>query len=152
MRRIASAACLGLTLLGAPASAWSQRHSTHKGNLELQAEALPASALAAELAARYRVEPAADRGVLLVWVQRRERGHTVPMPAQVYAGAMNRRNLVISIPLREVRNGEAVHYVGEYRISPPDELRFLINANVLGTPLKLEFERAFPDRAAAQTP
>lgn len=80
----------------------------------------------------------------LVTVIKRERGSNATVPAQVYAGAMNRRNLVIRIPLREVRTDKSVYYVGEFRLTPPDELRFLVGANVLGTPLKVEFNRAFP--------
>ncbi len=73
-----------------------------------------------------------------------ERGNPVTLPAQVYAGAMNQNNLLISIPVREVRDGKHVYYLGEFRLTPPDELRFLVNANVLGTALKTEFSRKFP--------
>ncbi len=75
---------------------------------------------------------------------KRERGNADTIPAQVYAGAMNRNNLTISIPLREVNDGKVVYYLGEFRLTPPDEFRFLVNANVLGTPLKAEFSRSFP--------
>jgi len=113
------------------------------GNLELHAEAIPTTTLTAEAAQNYRVEPAADRGLLQVTVLKRERG-AAAIPARVYAGAMNRNNLTISIPLREVNDGKAVYYLGEFRLTPPDELRFLVNANVLGTALKTEFKQKFP--------
>lgn len=134
---------IGLLTALAAVPAWAQRQSA-AGNLELHAEAVPSRTLTPEAAASYRVEPAPDRGVLLVTVVKRERGGTATVPAQVYAGAMSRRNHVISIPLREVREDKSVYYVGEFRLTPPDELRFLVNANVLGTPLKAEFNRAFP--------
>lgn len=122
--------------------AWAQKATA--GNLELHAEAMPTITLTPEAAANYRVEPSADRGLLLVTVMRRERGKAVTLPAQVYAGAMNQRNLTISIPMREVNDGQTVYYLGEFRLTPPDEYRFLVNANVLGTPLKTEFSRRFP--------
>lgn len=135
---------IGLLAPVAAGPVWAQRQTATAGNLELHAEAVASRSLTPEAAANYRVEPAADRGVLLVTVLRRERGNAVTVPAQVYAGAMSRRNHVLSIPLREVREDKAVYYVGEFRYTAPDELRFLVNANVLGTPLKAEFSRAFP--------
>jgi hypothetical protein len=132
----------GLVMLCLALPAWASR--TTVGNLELHAEAMPTTALTPEAAANYRVIPSAERGLLLVTVLKRERGHAVTIPAQVYAGAMNRNNLSISVPLREVNDGQAVYYLGEFRLTPPDELRFLVNANVLGTALKTEFSRKFP--------
>ncbi len=132
----------GLVMLCLAFSVWAQKSSV--GNLELHAEAMPTTTLTAEAAQSYRVEPSADRGLLLVTVMKRERGNATGIPAQVYAGAMNQSNVTISIPLREVNDGRMVYYLGEFRLTPPDELRFLVNANVLGTPLKAEFSRKFP--------
>lgn len=132
----------GFVMLCLALPAWA--HKTSVGNLELHVEAMPTTTLTAEAAENYRVEPSADRGLLLVTVMKRERGHATTIPAQVYAGAMNQRNLPISIPLREVNDGKVVYYLGEFRLTPPDEFRFLVNANVLGTPLKAEFSRKFP--------
>jgi len=132
----------GLVMLCLTLPAWAGKAAV--GNLELHAEAMPTTTLTAEAAKNYRVEPSADRGLLLVTVLKRERGNTAAIPAQVYAGAMNRNNLTISIPLREVNDGKVVYYLGEFRLTPPDELRFLVNANVLGTALKTEFSRRFP--------
>lgn len=133
----------GLVILCLALPAWAKQTSADA--LELHAEALPTTILTAEAAENYRVTPSADRGLLLVTVMKRERGQAVAIPAQVYAGAMNRNNLTISIPLREVNDGKHVYYLGEFRLTPPDELRFLVNANVLGRPLKIEFSRKFPD-------
>ena len=52
--------------------------------------------------------------------------------------------MTISILLREVNDGKAVYYLGVFKLTPPDELRFLVNANVLGTALKTEFNRKSP--------
>lgn len=136
------ASILGCVIFCLASPIWASKSSVR--NLELHAEAIPTTALSAEAAAMYRVEPSAERGLLLVTVLKRERGQAVTIPAQVYAGAMNRNNLTISIPLREVRDGQTVYYLGEFRLTPPDELRFLVNANVLGTALKTEFRRKFP--------
>jgi hypothetical protein len=65
------------------------------------------------------------------------------VPGQVYAGAVTQDNKLFTIPIREVRQADGVYYLGEYRVTVPDKLRFLVNANVLGKPLKAEFTRAF---------
>lgn len=132
----------GFVMLCLALPVWAAK--TAAGALELHAEAMPTTTLTAEAAENYRVTPSADRGLLLVTVMKRERGNAATIPAQVYAGAMNRNNLTISIPLREVNDGKQVYYLGEFRFTPPDELRFLVNANVLGKPLKTEFSRKFP--------
>lgn len=132
----------GFVMLCLALPVWANK--TAAGNLELHAEAMPTLTLTAEAAAKYRVEPSAERGLLLVTVMRRERGNATTIPAQVYAGAMNRNNLTMSIPLREVNDGKVIYYLGEFRLTPPDEFRFLVNANVLGTALKAEFSRKFP--------
>jgi hypothetical protein len=36
-----------------------------------------------------------------------------------------------------------VYYLGEFRVEAPDTLRFLVNANVLGKPMKVEFSQIF---------
>jgi hypothetical protein len=47
------------------------------------------------------------------------------------------------VPIREVRQPDGVYYLGEFRYNAPDTIRFLVNANVLGKPMKVEFVRAF---------
>ncbi len=135
----------GLLALGLTGAAWAEKHLAVQGNLELRAEAMPTNTLSAESAQAYKVQPAADRGLLVVTVMKSGKtGQLATVPAQVYAGAMTQSNFLLNIPLREVQVGNSVYYLGEFRITPPDVLRFLVNANVLGTPLKAEFSRSFP--------
>ncbi|MBU1664550.1 MAG: DUF4426 domain-containing protein [Gammaproteobacteria bacterium] len=53
------------------------------------------------------------------------------------------------MPIREVREGDSVYYLGEFQVTTPDTLRFLVNANVMGKVMKNEFAREFH---SAQTP
>jgi hypothetical protein len=106
--------------------------------------AVPTSELTPEAAKAYNVEPRPGRGLLTITLLRKVRtGEAKSVPGQVYAGAVNQGNYLSSIPIREVREGNEVYYLGEYRVSAPDTLRFLVNANVLGKALKTEFTRAF---------
>ena len=114
------------------------------GDLELHCMAIPSLELTPEAAKAYNVERAAGRGVLAVTLVRLIRpGEATAVAGQIYAGALNRNNLIYTIPIREMRDGDQVYYLGEYRVEAPDTLRFLVNANVLGKVLKTEFTRVF---------
>ncbi len=114
------------------------------GDLEVHCVAVPSTELTAEAAKAYHVEPSPGRGLLTITLVRHSRpGEARSVAGQVYAGAINQNNFLTSIPIREVREGGEVYYLGEYRLTPPDTLRFLVNANVLGKMLKAEFTRAF---------
>jgi hypothetical protein len=114
------------------------------GDLELHCVAVPTTELTPEAAKAYNVEPNPGRGLLTITLMKRLRpGEAKSVPGQVYAGAINQRNFLSSIPIREVRDGNEVYYLGEYRVNAPDTMRFLINANVLGKMMKAEFTRVF---------
>lgn len=114
------------------------------GDLEVHCVAVPSTELTPEAAKAYNVAPAPGRGLLTITLMKRTRpGEARSVAGQVYAGAVNQNNFISSIPIREIRDGDEVFYLGEYRVSTPDTLRFLINANVLGKMLKAEFTRAF---------
>lgn len=114
------------------------------GDLELHCAAVPTTELTPEAAKAYNVQPSPGRGLLTITLMKRMRaGEAKSVSGQVYAGAVNQNNYLSSIPIREVRAGDEVYYLGEYRVSTPDTMRFLVNANVLGKSLKSEFTRVF---------
>jgi hypothetical protein len=114
------------------------------GDLEMHSVAVPSSELTPDAAKDYNITPAPGRGLLTVTLIKKGRGGKAEsVPGQVYAGAVSQDNKLFSIPIREVRQADGVYYLGEYRVNAPDTLRFLVNANVLGKPLKAEFTRAF---------
>lgn len=113
--------------------------------LEMRCVAVPTLELTPEAAKEFNVVRNAQRGLLTVTVLRNVgEGKTESQQAQVFAGAINQNNLVSTIPVREVRTEDKVYYLGEFHMTPPDTLRFLVKANTLhGLPLKVEFSRAF---------
>lgn len=126
------------------ADAVSAGEIARSGDLEMHCTALPSLELTAEAARAFDIEPRRGRGVLTVSLYRRTRaGGMLPVPAQVYAGAVHLNNRLSSIPMRELRRGDEILHLGEYQVEAPDSLRFLVNANVLGKPLKCEFTRTF---------
>lgn len=115
------------------------------GNLEMHCIALPSTELTEDAVRRFNVSVAPDRAVVKVTLLRKGRnGQMEAVPGQVYVGAIDQRNQLSSIPMRELRDADSVRYLGEFRIEAPNTLRFLVSANVLGKPLKLEFSRSFP--------
>jgi hypothetical protein len=135
-------ALLLLTALLASPSQASDRYSTK--DIELYCVAVPTTELTAEAAKNYNVERSPTRGLLTVTlVKKGKNGKSEGIAGQVYAGAINLRNYLSNIPIREVREGGSVYYLGEFQVSTPDTLRFLVNANVLGKTMKSEFAREF---------
>ena len=117
---------------------------TRVGDLELHCVAVPTMELTPEAAKAYNVTPSPERGLLTITLLRKIRpGEAKSVQGQIFAGAVNQRNNLSSIPIREVHDGDETYYLGEYRVTPPDTLRFLVNANVLGKIMKAEFARAF---------
>ena len=102
-------------------------------------DAIPSSELTAEAAARYNIVPAPNRAVLTVDAFKGGK----QVPAQVYAGAFNSKNYLINVPMREKEDQNGPRYLGEFYFLPADTLSFIVNVNVLGTPLKAHFNRTF---------
>jgi hypothetical protein len=140
---IRAVACLAL-LQAQPLMA-AELGIARSGDLEMRCMAVPTSELTPEMARELNVVRDPQRGLLSVTISRDlGQGKTQPLQAQVFAGAINQHNLVSTIPVREVQQGDKVYYLGEFRVTPPDTLRFLVNASTLhGKPLKAEFSRAF---------
>jgi hypothetical protein len=121
--------------------------TVRSGDLEMHSSAVPSLDLTPEAARDFNVSAEPGRGLLTITVMRKTGpGRAITLPAQVYAGAVDQNNYLFSIPIREVRNGEHVYYLGEFRMNTPSTLRFLVSANVLGKPLKSEFAREFQTR------
>ena len=134
-----------LAALHAPLALAAELGVTKSGELEMHCVALPTSELTPEAAKEFNVVRDPQRGLLTVTIVRNQgQGKVQALQAQVFAGAINQNNLVSTIPVREVQKGDAVYYLGEFRVTPPDTLRFLVNANAThGKPLKAEFSRTF---------
>jgi len=143
-------ALLLLAVLLAPQAQATDRYSTK--DVELYSVAVPTTELTAEAAKNYNVERSPTRGLLTVTlVKKGKSGTNETIAGQVYAGAINLRNFLSNIPIREVREGDSVYYLGEFQVTTPDTLRFLVNANVMGKVMKSEFAREFHGAQTAST-
>jgi len=143
-------ALLLLTALLATQAQANDRYSTK--DIELYCAAVPTTELTAEAAKSYNVERSPTRGLLTVTlVKKAKGGKSETVAGQVYAGAINLHNNLSNIPIREVHEGSSVYYLGEFQVTTPDTLRFLVNANVMGKTMKNEFSRDFYNAQTASS-
>ncbi|GGA86014.1 hypothetical protein GCM10011521_25630 [Arenimonas soli] len=129
-----------LFTLSLPAAANSKR----VGDLRVYFNALPTTELTPEVARQYGITRSANRALLNVSVRRGEPGADVAVPAKVLAVATNLAGQRNGVSLREVRDGEALYYLGNVPINGQDTLTFEIEVIVQGqAPIKASFRQEF---------
>ncbi|WP_339828682.1 DUF4426 domain-containing protein [uncultured Arenimonas sp.] len=134
---IAAALLFALSL---PAGANSMR----VGDLYVYYNALPSTQLTPEIARQYGVTRSANRALLNVSVRRGEPGADVAVPAKVLAVATNLAGQRNGVEMREVRDGEALYYLGEAPVNGQDTLTFELEITVQGqAPIKTAFRQEF---------
>ncbi len=137
---------LGLLLaLSWPLAAKAER-SHDLGNYILHYNAMPTPALNATVAAVYDIRRAPDLGILNVAVARkRSGGAALPVAAMVSALVTRTDGRVAALAMREIRDGAAVYYIGEFEIRTREPLRFRLSVSPerATPPYHLEFEKQF---------
>ncbi len=105
-------------------SAWAE-NSTGIPGYTIHHNAIPTATLDPAVAKQYRIQRSKYRGMLNVSVIKTEAGTTgKSTPAVVLAKATNIRGQLISIPMRQVLEGDAIYYIGEFRIADQETLNF----------------------------
>lgn len=140
LHRLLFAACLCLLPLAALAQGQIQR-----GEYTIYYSALPTTLLSPEVARSSGVTRSASRGLLNIAVLRDNAGVSSAVVAQVTAAATNLNGQRQDIRMREVREGEAIYYLGEPRVDDGGRLDFEIEVTPLGaeTPIRIEFSQPF---------
>jgi hypothetical protein len=147
-------------LIGLSTSVLAQEANVVRvGDVEMHCMAWRASELTPDAVREFNVAPSPDRGVLAITLIRHlGPGRTRAEAGQVHAGALSTPPLsgadadlsrssgthLLSIPVREVRRDNGLYYLGEYRIAPSENLRFLVNATVGDRVLTTDFHSRFP--------
>lgn len=108
--------------LALPALAQNQLQS---GAYTLHYNALPSTTLSPEVARQYGITRSASRALLNISVQRRDAAGVMrAVPAAVQADATNLSGQRQALRMREVREGDAIYYLGQARVSGTDTLDF----------------------------
>lgn len=116
------------------------------GNIEIHYNAMPTDELQPEVAKNYNIVRSHNRGLLTISVLRKNKlGIAEPVPAVLSASAVNLSAQLTQISMREIREGGAVYYLGEFRVAPPDTLKFSVSAKPSGETRQYpaEFSRSF---------
>lgn len=122
----------------------SGRNSTQSGEFTVHYNAMPTLQLTPEIARRHGITRSANRALLNVSVRRGKAAESSPVNARISAAATNSAGQRQSLNLREVRDGQALYYLGEARIEPRDELVFELEVQPEGSaPIRVRFHQEF---------
>lgn len=115
------------------------------GNIEIHYNALTTDALLPEVARAYKIERSKTRGLLTISVLKKNTtGVPVPVPAKISVFATNLTQQLSRLPMREVKEGAAVYYLGEFRVAPPDTLTYTAVIETPGEPRReVKFSQTF---------
>jgi len=130
MKRLIAAICL----CGAAALAHAEKAEKF-GSLEIHYNAITTDTLLPEVARAYKIERSNSRGLATVSVLKRNAvGGLTPVPAKLAVRVTNLNQQLAEVPMREVREGTAIYYLGEFRVAPPDTLKFTAEVQAEGEP------------------
>jgi len=115
------------------------------GDLRVHFNALPTTSLTPEVARQYGVTRSANRALVNVSIRRGEQGADEAVAAQVTVSATNLAGQRQDVRMREVRDGDALYYLGEARVTGQDMLTFSLEVRIEGEaqPMRAEFRQEF---------
>lgn len=117
------------------------------GDYVLHFTAIPTNTLTPEVARSYDITRSANRVLLNVSILKKTEGAPdVPVAGKVSARAVNLTGQAKNLSVREIREGEAIYYVGDVAISGEEALVFSVEAQpaeASGAPLSVRFQRQF---------
>ncbi|MCU7935612.1 MAG: DUF4426 domain-containing protein [Candidatus Thiodiazotropha sp. (ex Dulcina madagascariensis)] len=108
-------------------------NSTAIPGFTIHHNAIPSASLEPSIAKQHGIQRSKYRGMLNVSVIKSVEGTTgEPSEAVVMAKATNLRGQLISIPMRKITEGDAIYYIGEFRITDQETLNFEIQVKPKG--------------------
>ncbi len=116
-------ACLSLLL----PTLVTAENSTREAGYAVHHNAIPTSLLTPEIATAYGIVRSKYRGMLSVSVIKEAPDSTgSPVTARIYAQSRSLSGKVRKIGMREIREGDAVYYIGEFPIVDREKLTFTL--------------------------
>jgi len=144
MRRFASILLLLVTLIAC--SSTLAENSTRFDGYTLHHNALPSVSIDPRVAAQYQITRSRYRGLLNVSVIQESPDTTgKAVNAQLEVSYRNPIGRIESIEMREIRERDAIYYIGQFPIVDGETLTFSIEARIPGlkTPLKTQLSQDF---------
>ena len=129
-------------VLALPAGA---QNSVRSGDLVVHYNAVPTTSLTPEVARQYAITRSANRALVNVSIRRGTPGADQAVPAKVSVAVTNLNGQRTDLRMREVREGEAIYYLGEARIQGQETLDFSLEVTPEGAtaPVKASFRQEF---------
>ena len=126
-------------VLGLPGTAAAERFEQF-GDLQVHYNAVPTATLEPAVARQYNIVRSRNRGLLTVSLLRD--GETVPGALQASATTLN--DVLRQISMRQIREGDAVYYLGTFPVAHEELLRFEIRGSAQGgDPFTVTFRQRF---------
>jgi hypothetical protein len=116
------------------------------GDYVLYFNALRTDSLTPEVATSYGIVRSANRVLVNISMAKQAGGSLgVPVPGRVTAEAVNLNGQLKGLTLREIREGDAIYYIGDVAIAGDETLVFTVDATPENstTPLSVKFQRQF---------
>lgn len=96
--------------------------------------------LAPKVASKYDIQRSDHRGLVTVAVRHHSNGASEPVKAEVNAILVNMSAQRRDLNLREVDEGQAIYYLADFRIDPPETVKVQFRIRPQGSERTLEFE------------
>jgi len=140
MKRLLASLCLCLIAGGAHAEI-----SQEFGQIKVHYNALTTDELQPEVARAYKIERSKTRGIVTMSILKKNKvGMPTPIPAKITIYVTNMTQQLANIEMREIKEGSAIYYIGEFRVAPPDTLKFTATIEAAGEPKHdMEFSQKF---------
>jgi hypothetical protein len=115
------------------------------GNIEVHYNAMLSTDLLPDVAKNYKIDRSPTRGIVTVSVLKKNAmGVAQPIPAKLSAYMVNLSNQLGDISMREIKEGSAIYYLGEFRVVPPNTLKFTVTVEANGDPMReVSFSQKF---------
>ncbi|MFP5381503.1 MAG: DUF4426 domain-containing protein [Gammaproteobacteria bacterium] len=141
MKHLLAALCLGAVASFAAHAEIAQKF----GDVEIHYNALSTEDLLPEVARSYKIERSKTRGILTLSILKRNKlGALNPVPGKLAVYLVNPQQQLANIDMREVREGTAIYYLGEFRVTPPETLNFTASVEVEAEPKReIKFKQKF---------
>ncbi len=115
------------------------------GDHILYFNAIRTDTLTPEIATNYGIVRSANRALVNISMVKKAEGSSgIPVPGSVTVQAVNLNGQFKELTLREVREGEAVYYIGDVAVANDETLVFTVDATPEGgSTLSVKFQRQF---------
>ena len=116
------------------------------GQFVIHYNAIATDFLSPEVARQYRITRSRNRGMINITVLKKVLGNPgQPIHASIEVNARNLAGQTRHIPTREVRDGNAIYYIGEFSVANEETLKFNVQARPQGSQesVTVEFSQDF---------